>query len=403
MEVMQPNSPPKSPPKLLSLPIVSARRRPVATDEKSEKKEPRRKRRSGCATLKKCATQTQVLVEPIKLPLNTLQSSKNTVFGVPLSSHVQVQGNSVQFHEHYHQFSEVPELFRCLVEQLQGSLDYEGLFRKCANHQVLTKTIQDIEANPSDIESIVKSLDVNTTADLLKYFLRSLPEPLVHPLIYRELLVAYKVCTEGDRWFIPQQEQAGVGLLFIRSVLCRIPIVNRHVLFSVLRLLVQIKENAHTKMNTKSLSTIFSPLFFGTYETNSHLEFLQENEFRCLLAEFLVEEFSNVTLLASPVEIYEVIKSFPGSEEQRPLLKGEKVTIFAKNSHFVTCVVQDHIEVLPRSFYSAHLQPKNAYFDSTLPIDDHMPNSPEITLMTRRNSFGAQASRFRPNSPLVDI
>lgn len=89
--------------------------------------------------------------------------------------------------------------------------------------------------------SVIKDLSVDTVGDLLKTYLRVLPEPIIPTCLLQHLLNAEKLRKEPPRLRHATRTIDRIYIDYIRATLCRLPAYNRNLLFYLLQFFSEVR------------------------------------------------------------------------------------------------------------------------------------------------------------------
>jgi len=166
------------------------------------------------------------------------QASVNMLFGVKLEN--LMQSKSQKGHE-------IPTIIEETVVVLENRwLTLEGLFRISASKAELTEMRNRLD---NGIPVNYNQFNGHSVAGILKFWLRSMPEPLIPFSMYHDFMN----CLTGKS---PED-----GVRTLASLVRRMPPLNRQCLHRIMLMLKQVMEHSsENMMNAGNISIVFSPL-----------------------------------------------------------------------------------------------------------------------------------------------
>ena len=152
-----------------------------------------------------------------------------------------------------------------LVITIRDQIESEGIFRKPGSRQ----RQRDLRDQLDKGDALPSVINVNDAADLLKAFLRELPNPLLPSEHFgTHISIAdMKTCEGKEIFFILNSQKLNLGaedkrrkIMTLQALLLCLPDVNRRCLRLVLSLLYSVaRAQDENKMTATSLATVFLP------------------------------------------------------------------------------------------------------------------------------------------------
>jgi len=157
------------------------------------------------------------------------ERNKQYVFGVPLEKLMSMREDNTR--------DVPPVLMDAATYVKRNCVGSEGIFRLSSSTADLESAREDIDAGNTP-----RYNDVYLAANVIKLWLRSLPEPLMTFELY-------------DKWIAAKDNPVG-----LKKVLMHLPFVNRFVLCEIMSLMSALeKEKDTTKMNASNLAIVMTP------------------------------------------------------------------------------------------------------------------------------------------------
>jgi hypothetical protein len=157
----------------------------------------------------------------------------------------------------------VPKIFTVLLNAVKdlGGFKTEGIFRiSAAKQNVDALRMQIIEGDYT-----INTKDAHIPANLLKEWMRGMPEPLFTHNVYDECIkVAKEECQDPQVYM---------------DIMSKLHEVNRHVIYQLIEMILELTKPEHsevTKMNLKNLAIVFAPSFLR-YKGNDPMMILKNN------------------------------------------------------------------------------------------------------------------------------
>lgn len=304
------------------------------------------------------------------------------MFGRPLPFVVHVVDGSLREEEPKVQFAEknelqvdkellVPMIVQHAVSLLRSMSGEkkEGLFRKCGNHKAIVEAQRQIEEGEKTIDQALGDLDVDSLGDILKRFLRMLPEPVIPACLTPHLLHAESLRTNPPRLRHGNRAVDKLYIDYVRATLCRLPACNRGLLFFLLTFFAEIvAEREKTRMDCRNLATIFATIFFGHPEVQDQSLYKQENDAHCVILEYFIQCHADVRMATLPLLAMEVSKSHKSlTKRYQSLIKGEIVYLVSRDEEYLYIWAGTVLEAYPASIEEHNLIPTEEPFTSLLP------------------------------------
>lgn len=136
-------------------------------------------------------------------------------------------------------------------------LDKEGIFRQ-AGRSTQIENLKD-QLNQGANVFFSENMDVHSVANLLKLWLRELPEPLLTFKAYSTFMKIVNISTKENQ------------ISAIRDALSDLPKINQRVTYHLLKCLASVCENEKkTKMNPGNLAVVFAPNILKDPDPNAN-------------------------------------------------------------------------------------------------------------------------------------
>lgn len=194
-------------------------------------------------------------------PANPATSGKGRVYGVSLEEVMERQRES-------HPTLQVPLVVARALEVLhkQNGAMSEGIFREAGSTMQMNQLRARFEkGEPIDFGG---EKNINNVANLLKAFLRELPEPLLTAQLYDQWVA---VCQQGD-----DPDNADAVLWGIKDTLQLLPPVNRATLRRLVEFWALVLQYEHiNRMNIAALATVVGPtMLFKAGEPMANIDII---------------------------------------------------------------------------------------------------------------------------------
>merc|ERR1711988_398682 len=180
-----------------------------------------------------------------------------------------------------HAGRKIPIVMELAIHHIQThGLQSEGIFRLSAQTSVVEQVIlQSNHGIEVDFENIGDS--VNVAAQVLKQFLRDLPEPLFPFAFYSKILASQEMT-------LPSRME------MLKSLVHSLPSVNFRCLYSLLSLLQQVASfEQENKMTLNNLVTMFAPALLRP-TMDSTMALLQDNGRQFGVLKLILENFTEI-------------------------------------------------------------------------------------------------------------
>ncbi|TNN88431.1 Rho GTPase-activating protein 29 [Liparis tanakae] len=196
---------------------------------------------------------------------------------------------------------------KCTSEIESRALNIKGIYRVNAAKSRVEKLCQAFENGKDLVE--LSDLSPHDISNVLKLYLRQLPEPLIQHRYYNDIIGLAKECQrviveEVDK---PQSTQPGQKggasiqlnkvILKIRDLLRQLPTANYRTLRFLIAHLNRVTEQAEeNKMTASNLGIIFGPTLVKPRQTDAEvsLSSLVDYPYQALMVELLVRHFHTV-------------------------------------------------------------------------------------------------------------
>ncbi|MED6286096.1 hypothetical protein CHARACLAT_002415 [Characodon lateralis] len=193
---------------------------------------------------------------------------------------------------------------KCTAEIESRALNIKGIYRVNGAKSRVEKLCQAFENGKDLVE--LSELSPHDISNVLKLYLRQLPEPLIQYRFYNDLIGLAKECQrviaeEADKPLSAQKGEKGVPsvqmsriILRIKDLLCQLPTANyrslRHLIAHLNRVSKQADEN---KMTTSNLGIIFGPTLVKPRQIDAEVSLSSLVDYPCqaLMVEILVRHF----------------------------------------------------------------------------------------------------------------
>uniref|UniRef100_A0A672JMM5 Rho GTPase-activating protein 29 n=1 Tax=Salarias fasciatus TaxID=181472 RepID=A0A672JMM5_SALFA len=234
---------------------------------------------------------------------------------------------------------------KCTSEIESRALNIKGIYRVNGAKSRVEKLCQAFENGKDLVE--LSELSPHDISNVLKLYLRQLPEPLILYRFYNDFIGLAKECQrviveESDK---PQNSQTGEKsspsvqlnkvILKIRDVLRQLPAANYRTLRYLIAHLHRVTEQAEeNKMTASNLGIIFGPTLVKPRQTDAEvsLSSLVDYPYQALMVELLVRYFQTVF----DVSHLHVSESFAMGQASPKLTPQEKVRQLSRHSSLGT-------------------------------------------------------------------
>ncbi|XP_029970265.1 rho GTPase-activating protein 29-like isoform X3 [Salarias fasciatus] len=239
---------------------------------------------------------------------------------------------------------------KCTSEIESRALNIKGIYRVNGAKSRVEKLCQAFENGKDLVE--LSELSPHDISNVLKLYLRQLPEPLILYRFYNDFIGLAKECQrviveESDK---PQNSQTGEKsspsvqlnkvILKIRDVLRQLPAANYRTLRYLIAHLHRVTEQAEeNKMTASNLGIIFGPTLVKPRQTDAEvsLSSLVDYPYQALMVELLVRYFQTVF----DVSHLHVSESFAMGQASPKLTPQEKVRQLSRHSASLTDIKEE--------------------------------------------------------------
>uniref|UniRef100_A0AAQ5ZPY1 Rho GTPase-activating protein 29 n=1 Tax=Amphiprion ocellaris TaxID=80972 RepID=A0AAQ5ZPY1_AMPOC len=202
---------------------------------------------------------------------------------------------------------------KCTSEIESRALNIKGIYRVNGAKSRVEKLCQAFENGKDLVE--LSDLSPHDISNVLKLYLRQLPEPLIQYRFYNDIIGLAKECQrviveEADK---PHSSQPGENggpsihltrvIFKIRDLLCQLPAANYRTLRYLIAHLNRVTEQAEeNKMTASNLGIIFGPTLVKPRQTDAEvsLSSLVDYPYQALMVELLVRNFQTVFDVSPP-------------------------------------------------------------------------------------------------------
>lgn len=242
----------------------------------------------GLSSHKKCLETLAIRCGHKRLP------RKMTTFGVELGD----SGGGAEG-------DEVPYIVRrCIAEMDTRGYGIRGLYRVSGVKSKVERLCQCFENGARFVD--LSDSPPHVVANVLKLYLRQLPEPLLTYRLYPHFIALAKEHPGGTQQ--PEEEGDGgeeaVVVAALRSLVAQLPALHARTLAALLRHLARVAAHAHlNQMPAGNLAIVFGPTLLRTSEGSASLSSLVDTVHQTRIVELLIVHVDNV---------------FPPEEEEAP-------------------------------------------------------------------------------------
>ncbi|XP_051516430.1 oligophrenin-1 isoform X3 [Myxocyprinus asiaticus] len=172
---------------------------------------------------------------------------------------------------------------KCINFVETKGLTQEGVYRTVGSNiqvQKLLNTFFDPKC-PGDVDFSCNDLDIKTITSALKFYLRSLSEPLMTYSLHRELILAAK------------SENLDYRLGAVHSLVYKLPERNREMLELLIKHLVSVcSQSSENLMTVSNMGVIFGPTLMRAEEET--VAAMLDIKFQNIVMEILIEGYSKI-------------------------------------------------------------------------------------------------------------
>jgi len=204
----------------------------------------------------------------------------------------------------------IPTILEYLVTLLEekGAIKEEGIFRISGVKYEIEKLKESIEDDPNvNLRVLPESQDINNIADLLKLWLRSLPQPLFPISIYNDIIDVTSLMSIEDK------------IIAIQSTINNVSVVHKNCIVYLMGFLNKISLNVSVnKMGPVNLATVIGPniIFVEDIDVKKG-DYFQQAAMQNATISFIIQEFPKI--FTEPLKVEIIPNSFVVKEENIPL------------------------------------------------------------------------------------
>lgn len=218
-------------------------------------------------------------------PVLQRKGRRNTTFGVDFQEQV----------EHYH--TAVPPIIsKCLQEVEKRGITLKGIYRVSGVKSTVENLCQKFESDPESVDLV--SENPNVIANVLKLYLRQLPEPLLTFKLYQHFVQVAKESLTGGL-----DEHGTIDRL--HDLIDDLPYSNRKtcavLMHHLKRVTVFAKQN---HMNASNLGIVFGPTLLRPLIDNASMTSLADSSHQTRVVELLIV---HAEILFGPMEDHQLI------------------------------------------------------------------------------------------------
>ncbi|KAM9333405.1 oligophrenin-1 isoform 2-T2 [Pholidichthys leucotaenia] len=163
------------------------------------------------------------------------------------------------------------------------ALTQEGVYRTVGSNIQVQKLLNAFfdPANPGDVDFYSSDCDDKTITSALKFYLRSLSEPLMTYNLHRDLMCAAK------------SDNLDFRLSEIHSITHKLPEKNREMLEMLIKHLVNVCNHSNeNRMTPSNMAVIFGPTLMRAQEET--VAAMLDIKFQSIVVEILIEEYKKI-------------------------------------------------------------------------------------------------------------
>ena len=265
----------------------------------------------------------------------------------------------VDFQEQVEQWkSAVPPIIKkCLKEVEQRGITLRGIYRVSGVKSKVEGLCQRFEKDPDSID--LSEEHPNGIANVLKLYLRELPEPLLTFKMYSEFIHVAKESVSGAASMDDTIEKLG-------ALVCQLPYSNYKTCGVLMYHLQRVASfDSVNQMTSSNLGIVFGPTLLRPLEGTASLASLVDTPHQTRTIELLI---INAQLIFGPETDYELA---PGETPIEPIVENEpqsKIQNSTSNTKIV--ITKDEVKTLPSMSSSASIDRRT---DQLLQCDDDYP------------------------------
>ena len=203
------------------------------------------------------------------------------------------------------------------------------MFRVPGKHSLIMSSVTAIDDGQAITTEYLSDLDIFTIGDLLKKFLRDLPQPIIPVRRYYNCFIMSSTIEDPDS--------------FIRCLGCLVrslPTNSYNLLKHLCKFFIQLTHSKDkNKMNAANLSIIFGPLFFGQLESTDSMQIVMEARSTSKITKELIDNYDLLFMKKNrPSEFLVAKESYQG--EDFSMIKGEDVNVLYYSENEEHCYIQ---------------------------------------------------------------
>ncbi|XP_021961038.1 active breakpoint cluster region-related protein isoform X2 [Folsomia candida] len=162
----------------------------------------------------------------------------------------------------------------CVKEVERRGINEQGIYRVSGSVSDGVRLKKAFESNCYEAEQLLKEVDVNSVASLLKTYLRELPEALFTDDLYPKFFDAFSL---GDDEIKSSE---------LMQIFDQLPPLNQHIIMYLLDHMTRINQHEkHNKMSINNLATVFGPTLLrpgGKSSGNASMDQLAAGTANCI-------------------------------------------------------------------------------------------------------------------------
>ncbi|XP_047463139.1 oligophrenin-1-like isoform X2 [Mugil cephalus] len=197
---------------------------------------------------------------------------KEPIYHSPIHKQAEMELNETGF-----------KFVRKCINYIETKATQEGVYRTVGSNiqvQKLLNTFFD-PANPGDVDLLSSEWDDKTITSALKFYLRSLSEPLMTYSLHRDLVCAAK------------SDNPDLRLSEIHSITYKLPEKNREMLEMLIKHLVHVCSHSDENLMTPSnMAVIFGPTLMRAKEET--VAAMLDIKFQNIVVEILIEDYKKI-------------------------------------------------------------------------------------------------------------
>uniref|UniRef100_A0A673A558 Oligophrenin 1 n=1 Tax=Sphaeramia orbicularis TaxID=375764 RepID=A0A673A558_9TELE len=260
----------------------------------------------------------------------------------------------------------------------------EGVYRTVGSNIQVQKLLNSFfdPTNPGDVDLQSSDWDVKTITSALKFYLRSLSEPLMTHGLHRELMCAAK------------SDNLDFRLSEIHSLTYKLPEKNREMLEMLIKHLVNVCSHSDENLMTPSnMAVIFGPTLMRAKEET--VAAMLDIKFQNIVVEILIEDYKKI------------FSGLPEDSTARPVpppritpRKRQPITISKRPLRAYQAASQDHFQHTEKPPPRQALMPKPPNRQEKLSDSDDTRNRPDSAAANGESGVTVnRASSFQNRRP----